>query len=187
MSPATRSRVGLVVGVLCMLALALAATWALGNWTIGPQTYDGVVLPPPQQAFGRGGFFDSKLPSAWMLGDHEAVPATFGQWSYVTGAGAEIVVVPSDWATTHAAAGAQVEMVVNASNVKNVHAFISPVKEPTPRDQSLPIESTTQQGNLTVVKLAPVPQLTDQVIMLVVEFETKRPDDYAEYRWRVNP
>jgi hypothetical protein len=79
------------------------------------------------------------------------------------------------------------EMVVNASNVKNVHAFVSPAKEPTPRDKSLPIESTTQQGNLTVVTLAPVPQLSNQVIMLVVEFDTKRLDDYAEYRWRVNP
>jgi hypothetical protein len=78
-------------------------------------------------------------------------------------------------------------MVVNASNVKNVTAFASPVKEPTPRDVPLPVTSVTQQGDLTVVRIDSVPQFSNQVIMLVVEFDTKRLQDYAEYRWRVNP
>ena len=30
-------------------------------------------------------------------------------------------------------------------------------------------------------------QLSDQVIMPVVELDTKRLGDYAEYRWRINP
>ncbi len=60
-------------------------------------------------------------------------------------------------------------------------------KEPTPRDEALPIESVSQPGDLTVVKLAPAPHLSDQVIMLVVEFDTKRAGDYAAYRWRLNP
>lgn len=185
MSPATRGRIGLAVGVLCMLALALAATWALTNWTIGPRTYNGVVLPPPQQEIGRRGFFAPPLSSAWMTQDNKAVLATLGQWNTANSGGAEIVVVPSDWATTHVDAGEQVEMVVNASNVKNVTAFVSPVKEPTPRDVPLPVTSVTQQGDLTIVAIDSVPQLADQMIMLVVEFDTKRLQDYAEYRWRV--
>ena len=122
-----------------------------------------------------------------MLQADQAVLATFGQWNTANSGGAEIVVVPSDWATTHVDAGDQVEMVVNASNVKNVTAFISPVKEPTPREIPLPVTSVTQQGDLTVVRIDSGPQLSNQVIMLVAELDKQRLGDYAEYRWRVNP
>jgi hypothetical protein len=144
-------------------------------------------LPPPKQEFGRSGFFEPKLPSAWVIRNDEAVLATFGQWSYVNGGGAEIVAVPSDWATTHVDAGDQVEMVVDASNVENVTAYIAPVKEPTPRGTPFPVTSVTQQGDLAVVKIDSIPQFVDQVLMLVVEFNTKRGSDYAGYRCRINP
>ena len=191
MSPVMRQRMSLAVGMLCMLALAVAATWALANWTVGPQMYNGVALPPQDQLPSPrrtiNDLFAGDLPAAWAIRDDTAITGTYGKISYGRGAAAVFVDVPSDWGTINVSVGESLELVIGNGQVKNVTAFISPVKEPTPRAIPLPVTSVTQQDDLTIVRIDPMPQLSNQVIMLVVEFDTKRGDDYAEYRWRVNP
>ncbi len=192
MSTTRRSSTKLLVGgTLIMLMLAAVATWTLMRFTLGPQTYNGIALSPQEQLPPPTGLVDGWLnsnpPSAWAVRGDTAVTGTYGKFSYDRGTGVVSVDVPSDWGTINVSTGEPLELVIGTGRIKNVTAYLAPVKEPTPRDTSFPVTSVTQQGGLTVVNIDPMPQLDDQVLMLVAEFDTKRGSDYAKYRWRVNP
>jgi len=72
--------------MLLLVVLAATATWALTGFTLGPQTYNGVVLPPQDQLhLPNQSINDSlagDLPAAWAVRSDAAVTGTYGKFPH---------------------------------------------------------------------------------------------------------
>ncbi len=157
-----------------------------------PAEYGGVVLPTPrpiQAPFGA----EVRLPGAWVVADADAVPGTWGSYTYTSGeqsihadavaqhlkSSIRRVEVPTDGALT---------LVIGSESIKKLEVTLqdwdnSPLLPFGPSAKQLRPRSQ-RAGTVTTYSLEAVEGGQDRLLTVSIKF---RGGDEAMYLWRLHP
>ena len=167
--------------VLFPLMLALA----LMSCAQAKQSYNGLSLPSPQPIRS----FPEQPPSAWLIIDGKAIPATYGSFC-VRGACVDMVPpqLRNDLVGVPVPADASITVIVQLPSITEFHARAGAWRpEPTaPLDPAATRELSVVQKSdqsITEFTLESMGNTNDQLLAVSIRFESGD----ASYLWRLNP